>query len=158
MNKKILTIIFGFCISIIPFNNKLNIKTNQNIEQYSFNNPEMSTEDYKKYCIENKIYSASAPSEDTTGRLLEGDVSQHLNNRFLEYSSWAKYSTTSVSDKYAYEQLDYKYHYEICSCGTIIIKHNFVLNRPTNIIDPNYVPKYVCIQCGYNTMIPPITE
>lgn len=58
---------------------------------------------------------------------------------------------------YTYKNMDEYYHYEICECATLLFKHRFVENRVHHrMISPLYISEYVCEDCGYFTLNPPI--
>ena len=58
---------------------------------------------------------------------------------------------------FSYTCMNDIYHYEICSCGTLLFQHNFELNivHP-NINNPSYIPEYVCMDCGFTTLNPSV--
>ena len=59
----------------------------------------------------------------------------------------------SHTHSYSYDTFDSLYHYSSCQCGSLIMEHNFEQQQifPMNEkgISPNYIPRYVCTDCGY---------
>lgn len=62
----------------------------------------------------------------------------------------------SHTHSFYYSHFNDEYHYENCSCGSLLVKHNFTLNmvHPLSEYSPNYIPEYVCVDCGFSTLKP----
>lgn len=61
----------------------------------------------------------------------------------------------SHTHNYSYNTLDSKYHYVSCDCGDLIIEHTFgqqqIFPMDLGNNNPNYIPRYECIYCGYTS-------
>ena len=79
--------------------------------------------------------------------LIEGGEAVYV--KFYRYN-------ISHTHSYSYDVLDSSYHYASCECGDIIVEHTFE-QQPifplSNEYNPNYIPTYRCIFCGYESRL-----
>ena len=74
-----------------------------------------------------------------------------VNGGAATYVKFYRYNM-SHTHCYSYDVFDSKYHYSSCECGDVIVEHTFELQSIfplSNEYDPNYIPSYVCTDCGY---------
>lgn len=59
----------------------------------------------------------------------------------------------SHTHSYTFTSFDSLYHYAACQCGSVLMEHNFeeqqIFPLGDNEYSPNYIPRYVCADCGY---------
>ena len=91
---KFIIIVLGILLSATPLSVNVDFINNRksNIDNYQINNPNWDDKKLEKYYIDNGIFP-STPPEGSTGLIFENkypNISNHLDARFPNYSSWVR--------------------------------------------------------------------
>lgn len=106
--KKLMCAIIAVVISLFVFQLNTGIFSAHSNDEYEFNNPDWTDDEYLEYYAENNILIGSAPPTGSDSKLYSYQVRGHLNNRFPAYSNWTKssFGGNSVMSTFGGEPID----------------------------------------------------